>query len=43
MIVELIAIGAGEIAAANGNNLREDGMACGLETARHHLGLAPLA
>jgi hypothetical protein len=41
MVVELVAVRAREIAASNGNNLRKDWMACGLEAARQHPGLTP--
>jgi hypothetical protein len=41
MVIELVAVRARQIAASNGNNLRKDWMACGLEAARQHPGLTP--
>ena len=43
VLVVLVAVGARQVAAANRNDLREDRMTRGLEAARHHGGLSPLA
>ena len=43
MLVELVAVGARQVAAADRNDLGEDRVIRGLEAARHHSGFPPLA
>jgi len=43
VVVVLVAVGAGQVAAADRHDLREERMPCRLEAARDHSGLSPLA